>query len=206
MNSGKPWVDLQSLIDLCWSNGIPVLHIPKLPTSSKMDAVAIEVAGRPVIFLTKNDKHESWLLFHLAHEIGHVIAGHLEGGDMLVDIKIDGSDTEEHEQEANKIAFEIIIGSGPTNYGGETHGIKAIRLAEEALSQGKKDKVDPGHIILNWGYTTGIWGVASGALNYIFPDPQWKSFFIEKLLNNLDEDTVSEDSLEYLYKLTCTDD
>jgi hypothetical protein len=206
LDSGKKWVDLSSLIDLCWSNGIPVLYIPELPTSSKMDAVAIEVSGRPVIFLTKKAKHESWLLFHLAHELGHVIAGHLTDGTMLIDEKIDNSDTDEQEHEANNIAFELLIGVGDHKYGGRVRGVNSRQLALAAKTRGLKDNVDPGHIILNWGHTTNRFPVANGALNFLYPNPNWKALFIQNLLDNIDDDNVSEDSLEYLYKLINTDD
>lgn len=205
LGSGKNWVDLSSLIDLCWSHGIPVLYIPELPTSSKMDAVAIEVSGRPVIFLTKKVKHEAWLLFHLAHELGHVIAGHLKDGAMLIDEKIDNSDTDEQEHEANRIAFELLIGPGDHKYQGKVRGVTAIELAIAAKAKGMEDKVDPGHIILNWGHLAKRFPVSNSALNILYPKPQWESLFNKKILDNIDEDNVSEDSLEYLYKLTNTD-
>ena len=75
-----------------------------------MDAVVMDVNGRPVIALTKNHKHESDLSFLLAHEMGHIFHNHLEQGQILVDTRVDESINERDEQEnqANVFAIELL--------------------------------------------------------------------------------------------------
>lgn len=53
LNSGKPWVDFISLAQYCWAHGVPVIFIPDLFSTKKMDAVVQKIEDRPVIAITK---------------------------------------------------------------------------------------------------------------------------------------------------------
>jgi len=77
----KQWIDLSMLLSACWAHGIPVLYMPSLPVQGrKMEGMVTFVSGRPVIILTKKVPHPDWLLFILAHEIGHLAKEHLPEG------------------------------------------------------------------------------------------------------------------------------
>jgi hypothetical protein len=199
--SGYSCVNLYSLAEYCWSKGVPVLFLPDLPTSKKMDAVVQEVNGRPVIAITKNKKHESALLFLLAHEMGHVFSGHLDSGQAIIDESINENDEiDQQEMEANSFALALLTGDEGTRFTSRTR-LTGEALAQTAKLKGEERHIDPGHIALNWGHTTGSWGVANKALNLLYPELTWQDDLKELFLNNIDELEVGDDELDFLFNL-----
>jgi IrrE N-terminal-like domain len=201
LSKGKPWIDFKSLVDYCWSHGVPVLYLPELPVSKKMDAVVVETENRPVISLTKKCKHESDLLFFLAHEMGHIFHQHLEQGQTLIDKGVHEIDErDEQEKQANTFALELLIGTqNPVHSNGTW--LTAEVLAEQARIKSIEWAVDPGHIALNWAHTMNLWGAGKGALNILYPFPDWEAHLKQQLIENIDEDESNETQLAYLYQL-----
>lgn len=179
-----------------------MLYLPELPVSKKMDVVVVDVNGRPVISLTKKHKHESELLFLLAHEMGHIFHRHLERGQTLIDMGMnEPNERDEQEKQANAFAIELLTGIEDTQYHSNGIPLKGNELAKAAKEKSIKSKVDPGHIALNWGNTTKYWGSSKAALNFLYPAPDWEDYIKNKLCENIDEDEANEDQLDYLYKL-----
>ena len=85
LSDGNQWIDFKVLVQYCWNIGIPVIFIKEIP-SPKMDGLALLRNDRPVIVLTKNDDY-GVLVFHLAHELGHIILGHVKENGMMIDKK-----------------------------------------------------------------------------------------------------------------------
>ncbi|MGC4005756.1 MAG: hypothetical protein QM811_22605 [Pirellulales bacterium] len=78
LNDGNRWIGLDELLNYCWSIGVPVIHVSHFPrTAKKMDGMVVMTDSRPVIVISKNAKYSAWLLFVLAHEIGHIALGHV---------------------------------------------------------------------------------------------------------------------------------
>ena len=74
----KPFVDLLSLLATCWAIGLPVIHLRVFPLEAKrMHAMAVKVANRHAILLGRDAQYPASLAFTLAHEIGHVMLGHI---------------------------------------------------------------------------------------------------------------------------------
>lgn len=201
LESGKPWVDLSSLVKYCWEHGVPVMFLPDLPVSKKMDAVVQSVGGRPVISITKKHKHESALLFLLAHEMGHIFSGHLESGQMIIDESVNENDEDQQESEANSFALALLTGSSNTHFHSSGKRLTGESLAVAAKLKGNERKIDPGHIALNWGYTTGNWGVANKALNLLYPNAHWESDVKNIITNEINALEAKEDELDYLLNL-----
>lgn len=199
--SGKPWVDLASLVEYCWEHGVPVIFLPDLPVSKKMDAVVQNVNGRPVISITKKHKHESALLFLLAHEMGHIFSGHLENGQMIIDESINENDEDQQEIEANSFALALLTGSADTHFHSSGARLTGENLAIAAKLKGKERKIDPGHIALNWGYTTGNWAVANKSLNLLYPNAHWEDDIKKIISNEINTIEAKEDELDYLLNL-----
>lgn len=155
-------VDLQALIDLCTNCGIPVLHIGELP-GKKMDAVAVRQHGRVAIVLTKNTS-APYFLFHLAHEIGHIALGHLgEGDGSLIDAKIESSQGDIDEQAADTFAVKLLNGAD-VRYSLTNSFYSAAHIAKAAISYGQSNRIDAGHIILNYAHDIGNFMLANAAL------------------------------------------
>src|SRR5205814_9436552 len=79
LSRGNEPVNLKNLLEYCWENGIVVLHVSNFPPGAKkMDGLVTVYDGRPGIVLCKNYQSPSWMVFPLAHEIGHVGRGHVK--------------------------------------------------------------------------------------------------------------------------------
>lgn len=202
----KPWVDFESLLKYSWSLGIPVLYMPEIPARKKMDAVVIKVSERPVIALTKKQKHASCLLFSLAHELGHIACGHLENNSLLIDETINEDDVENPlEQEANRFAIELLNGREDTAFHSRGR-IQAKVLAAECERIAHERKIDPGHIALNYARTMenkGIncYPICFSALNLLYPVLDWPDKVTRIFLENVEEENVSEDKFDLLCRM-----
>jgi len=201
LNDGNPWVNLSNLIDFCWNAGIPVIHLPDVP-GNKMDGMAVRADDRPVIVLSLNKKHGAWLLFILAHELGHILRGHLDEDEAWVDEEFDLRATGTYEQEANSFAVELITGDPDTKVSAESYP-KAHKLAQNASRLGNKHQIDPGALILNFAYhdTGNVWPLAGAALNELESDPDAPSLIRSKVDSNLNWDLLPKESANFLRRL-----
>lgn len=197
----KPYVDIESLLEFAWSNGIPVLHISKFP-GKKMQGIAVNIHGRHSIVLSYNQKHTALLLFHLAHELGHVILKHVDLDGILIDDKVDIDAGEKEEVEANRFAIELLTGSPDTHYRPTGRWLKAKALADAAKSKGIENKVDPGHIALSYAHYLGHWGVGIAALKLIEPNADAPKLINKYMSENTNKEMIPEDSYDYLIKIT----
>jgi len=156
-------VDLGGLLDFCFQSGIPVLHVGVLP-GKKMDAVAVKQNGRTAIVLSKNAA-PAFLLFHLAHEIGHIACGHLGDGDStLIDADLkEGAGKDMDEQEADNFAIQLLNGSN-VKYSSSNRYLTPQAPAQSAASLGAEKFIDTGHIVLNYGFAAKNFRLANAAL------------------------------------------
>lgn len=202
LDSGKPWVDLEALVDYCWQHGIPVLYVPKLPVSKKMDAVVTDINGRPVIVLTKKCKHASQLLFLLSHELGHIAHGDLTNGVSIIETAVENlADVDAQEKKATAFALKLLTGNAKTAFSSKSRRLTAANLAGAAQQIGAEEHIDPGHIALNWAHTTGHYPTGMQALNHLDPYLTWNAEINNLLRSNIDEDAVDDDQLDYLFRL-----
>lgn len=164
------WPDLGNLVSYCWEHGIAVVHVTALPKQSKsIDGLATFVGDRPVIVLTSKRDGPAWLAFHLAHEIGHIMCGHVKPGDSpLVDIKLDSANDEDQEREADEYAFQILTGQPNPQFGGP--GMRADALADAAHEFGEKHRIHPGTVALIYGYSKSRIPLAQAALKVMDED------------------------------------
>ena len=51
-----------------------------------MDGMVINTEKMPIITISKNRKHDAWLLFVILHELGHYIKNHLNADNNIVGI------------------------------------------------------------------------------------------------------------------------
>jgi len=143
-NQGHPSVGFEALLDYCWDCGIPVLHVSRFPTGAhKPDALAGLFNGRPAIVITKQHKYSAWLLFILAHELGHIAKQHVQADGVLVDENIDQTDSEQTESEANAFAVELLTGQTEIRYS-DPGNLTTAGLVSMARTASVRDGVDPG--------------------------------------------------------------
>ena len=132
LGRGEPAVRLGNLIDYCWSLGVPVIHMSTSPKSKRPDGLSARVKGRPVIVLCKNDNFSAWLLFILAHELGHIALGHVEDDGLLIDESIKNNVVDKEETEANAFAIELLNGSSEARFSTSGSWPNAHQLASSA--------------------------------------------------------------------------
>lgn len=163
-----PWVELEDVLAFCGQVGIPVLFVDQFPAGfKKPDGLAIcSRTGRSVIVLCRRISRPAWMLFTLAHELGHVVLGHVPKGGVLVDGDITEQTEEKEEREAN--AFASIVLTGQDDLGLHSSGkTNASSLARAAQEFARKYRVSPGVACLNWGRNTGHWREANGAVKIL---------------------------------------
>ncbi|EGT4448148.1 ImmA/IrrE family metallo-endopeptidase [Cronobacter malonaticus] len=200
----KKWVDLSSLIGFCHSVGIPIVYIKNFPTgAAKMAGLALIVSNRPVIVLSQVKTH-GFMLFDLAHELGHIAKGHLndQNGGVHVDRKIEAQSTDDLEAEANRYAFGLIGGKESLSIAPTRGYLTGPRLAEAALAYGGKHGIEPTHVALNYGHNLGHWGVAVNAVKSICAgQPTDQSVVKQLMMDAIDNENINDDDLELLKTL-----
>ncbi|RJF81722.1 ImmA/IrrE family metallo-endopeptidase [Azospirillum cavernae] len=209
----SPWVGLPDLLEACWSSGVPVIYLPALPTAEKkMDGMVTTCAGRPVIIITKKYDLPAWILFILAHEMGHVALGHLnidDDGDTIVDEKVSEDDVESsdaQEQAANRYALQLLTGNENSKLNLK-HLMGARELAAIADRYGRQYGISPGHVVLNAVRHTkkngkSLWPLGNETLKFLASEREDTSALCQKALRaHLDAGVLSDDSFEFLERL-----
>lgn len=193
-------VDLPALLAWCNNAGIPILYIENLP-AIKMMGLAIRMEGRFAIVLSRKG-HQSEILFHLAHELGHIAKGHLSGDGFLVDEKIGADDRgDADEKEADAYAIRLLNGAD-AKYTSDERAISPEKLYRAALSLAKSQKIDAGHIILNYGHAQGEFPLAKAALKLVGGSDCTGTIVNTSLFKSLDSQRISEDQLALLQRAT----
>lgn len=214
LQAGHHYVDFIPLVRYCWEHGVPVLFVPKLPLKfTKMQAVVVRVEGRYVICLTKNHQHASYLLFDLAHEMGHIYHQHLQDDGLLLDEEVNAEDSDTEESEANRFANILLTGEVTQRFrfAGRTTQNHA-QMINEAHRQSLAYNVEPGHILLNWAYWkdkregTFFIKLVNVLLKKIYPNPTWRDELKEIFLENSDASEVKADDYYYLRSTLQFDD
>lgn len=203
LSQNQPYVRLVDLLSLCWSTGIPVVHLRIFPWPQKrMAAMTVQVKDRPAILLGKDSVYPAPIAFYLAHELGHIFLSHLATDRVIVDLEPDSPKLEEGDSEeaaADRFALELLTGDErPTILPSDTR-YSAPELARVALASAQELKVEPGTLALCFGYSTNDWATTNASLRRIYSSP--KDVWSE--VNNVAQtqlalDQVSDDSIDYL--------
>ena len=182
--SDRPWVCLR--------------HILK---AKKPDALTTMVGDRPVIVILNARKSPSWIAFIIAHELGHIHRKHLKAGQTLVDEKIDSKSDEKEEGEANDYAVRLLTGFSDLGLN-STRSMGIPQLAGAATTFGNNYHIAPGVVALNYGFTTGAWAVANGAVGILEKKDDAGVCLKEAMEAHLNPDDLSADSWEWISRAT----
>ncbi|MDB6172078.1 MAG: hypothetical protein JWL59_1389 [Chthoniobacteraceae bacterium] len=161
-----PRVTLEALLKWCWENGVIVVKLGRFPNGSKkFDGMAMFYDDRPVIILGSARKSPAWLVFHLAHELGHIMHGHVRAGEKsIVDGEIATSGSDPCEQEADAFATKLL--TGQPSVSNLITQKSASDLASFAWAVGERLAISPGVVALFYAHSRGqkSWGTANQAL------------------------------------------
>ena len=214
--SNSDFVTLESLLMFCWGSGIPVVHTNCFPDSlgqKKFDGMVGEYSDCPVILIGKNHKSPAWLAFIVAHELGHIVCGHVKGSS-IVDEKIEPDEQGDlQELEADQFAIEVLFGRKDASYDC-LENLNPQSLIAYATAKSKSDTVVPMLVILNYAWfkakkaaskeaKSAVWKIANKALVKI----EDKNITASKLINRelekrLAWDILSDDNQEFLERMT----
>jgi hypothetical protein len=200
--SEKPWVCLRHILKATWELGIPVVHLKNVPAGAKKpDALTTMVGNRPVIVVMSGRRSPSWIAFIVAHELGHIHHKHLKPGQTLVDEKINHASDETDEAQANDFAVRLLTGRPDLGLS-STRSMGIPQLAKAAAIFGKSYRIAPGVAALNYGFTTGEWPLAIGALSLLEKEDDAAKDLDKAMKEHLDLDALSEDSREWITRAT----
>src|SRR6266498_2563647 len=107
-------VNTPELLNFCWSLGIPVVQLRVFPlTQKRMHAVTVRVQDRYAILLGRESKYYAVVAYLLAHEIAHILLGHLEHNDSLLEIDdpLTSESPDDEEIQADHFALELLTGT-----------------------------------------------------------------------------------------------
>jgi len=203
-------VDLQGFLGFCWQRGIPVIHFAEFPPGvHKFHGMVAYFYHRPVILISLKDCSLARLLFIAAHELGHILKGHVNQEGLLVDEAIELESNDEEELEANQVAAELLIGKSGISYDLWHKFLSGEQLAAKARDLGTRDGVNPGVVALNIAWNRArraesqsdkgmMWATAKKALKILEPDANAPQVINRTLVQNLDWEKLGDDNQDYL--------
>ncbi|EAZ88224.1 ImmA/IrrE family metallo-endopeptidase [Crocosphaera chwakensis] len=196
-------VNLESLLDYCWSKGIAVGYVNKFPRQTKKFSGFIQwQANCPVIILSANNTHRARFTFDLAHELGHLALGHLKEG-ILIDESLEFDSNDDEEKQANQFAVQLLLDKYD-NYLGNHKFQNAERLTQYVIKIviPKLPRIEADAIILNYGWhNKNCFRQAMAALNILEVSTNGQILINKYLVDKLDWDKFSDETYEYLEKV-----
>src|SRR5262249_44964823 len=170
----------------------------------KMDGMAWVEGDRRAIVLCKNAKASAWLLFILAHELGHIALGHVGEDGALVDEEVDRTSSDDEESAANAFALELLTSIPECQVFAVGGKAGARALAQAAYQAGANERIDPGHLVLNCAYQEGgdFFRIANAALNLLEPSGDAPRLVRQRMLAHLDRTKLSADTYEFILRVT----
>lgn len=196
-------VDTTALLSICWGLGIPIIQLRVFPLDQKrMHAMTVGVDGRHAILLARDERYVPAVAFTLAHEVGHIMLGHLDGEVALVELEdpLRSPDVgDDEERAADEFALTLLTGQPNPEVIPNADRFSATQLAATAQSEGPRLGIDPGILALCVGHSTKQWEKAFGALKILPPGQSDVPRAINALAaSNIDWSSLSEDSEAYL--------
>lgn len=172
----RPCVDLAGLLEWCWGHGIIVISLSQLPRhTKKFSGIAMLCADRPVIILASGRDSPPWLAFHLAHELGHILRGHVQPGQTLLDDDIDRRRKindltadpifDRDEAEANVFAMLLLTSRPELSFA--LQNLNGEQLAWRVQQFAREMQIDAGTLALIYGHTAARMSVAQNALKFL---------------------------------------
>lgn len=203
------WLGLRNLLMTCWSHGLPIVYLAGLGQGvAKMDGMVVHTGDRPVIILSKASPLWAWQLFILAHEVAHLVLGHVAPGEILVDEELNEAsyilkDNDLDERAADMFAIELLNGRPNATYTLSDNRANFRELAHVAYEFGKAHQIDPGHIVLNFANQSGKWDVGIAAAKVLQGENPPASVVIsEAMWRGIDPEALPIDTIEFLGRVT----
>lgn len=196
LESGSSFVGFGDVLTLCWSLGVPVLHLRLFPARTKgVTAMAVRLRDRHAILVARETGLPAQYMFHIAHELGHIALGHLSNASTIVDADPNDSENapeelidDEEERQADAFAQLLLTGSPSFTVVSDQLGTNGSRsgtvseLARLSVQVGRAYGIDPGHVVLCFGYSTGAWPMAMAAARKVQDQEEAPGTLVNRVL------------------------
>ena len=211
--SDRPSVDLTGLLQFCWSQGIPVIHFAQYPAAlQRFHGMVSALNSRPVIVISRRERSPAWLLFIIAHELGHILRNHLNPDGFIVDQEIQLTSDDVEENEANQVAAELLLGRAGISYDLWNKFLKGETLAAKAQQFAQESRNDPGVIAINIAWNRAqraktqqeksiAWATGMKALKILEPNANAPAQINQYLRQSMDWESLRAESQEYVVKM-----
>lgn len=209
--SGAARVDFDALLEFAWQRGIPVIPLPHLPNGvKKMDAAALRIGEHPAIVIARRNESKAWLSFILAHELGHILLGHVPENGSIVEGSIHDtaafeaeSQLDAQEREANDFAHAILGGDAAdavvSQWGPNA---SEMQLVDYALAAAPTLRTAPGQLILRYAFLTRRWMQGAMALRFMADDVDAQGALVTRLRLEIDTTQLGDDLQDFVEKVT----
>jgi hypothetical protein len=199
------YVTLPVLVRLAWDFGVPVVYLNSLPTGSKrVDGMAFTLDdGRPFIALASSKRSPAFLIWHLAHELGHIASGHLEARQGTLDVSIDFGSINADESEANRFALDVVYGEANRGGFSAARYITGENLAKQARNLGPMHRIYPPCIVSSYGHNMpNAWATVNRALQIMGAADNGPDEIRSHLGDRLDLSCLGETDRHFFAKAT----
>lgn len=174
-----------------------------------MDGMAARFGDRFAIALCVNYREPSRQLFNLAHELGHIMSGHLPVDGALVDEGVEnrGSDDRDiEEDQANEFATTLLTGERNfQSFSGDFN--QPTTLASRSQQFGTQYRISPGFVALAYCHENPAkWRLAAGTLRILEPNTNAIEEINRTAATHLDLSCLSEEDADYLLRLIGMED
>jgi IrrE N-terminal-like domain len=208
MGSERPFVGFGDVLTACWSLGVPVLHLRLFPARTKgVTAIAVRIGSRHAILVARESGFEAQYMFHVAHELGHIALGHLKDVSAIIDADPTDPDNkaedlidDEEEVAADAYAQTLLTGSAHFEVIRATllRTGTARELADVAMRSAESLGVDPGHMVMCFGYSSGDWALAMAASKLLPGQPAKPGTLVNKVMWGQLGETRDTQAISYL--------
>lgn len=158
---------LEAAVADLWQRGIPVIHAEVLP-NPRFQGLACVIEGRPVVVIGHDIELPARLFSHLAHEVGHIVAGDCAEDAPVVDESDETPDRSLMERNADKYAVVSALGKSPPEPPSGAARTDFRRLAQSASSEARAAGLDLGSLIWFWTTKTREFPVGMLALKAVY--------------------------------------
>ncbi len=203
----EPYVGLTDLVATCWGLGIPIAKTDVYPLQQKrMAAVSVRLGERYAILIGRESKFPAWIAFILAHEIGHIVSGHIADSVALLEVEdpLQMNNRDDEELEADRFALSLLTGEEDRVVMPNVQEYSARQVADAVLRTGPAEKIDPGVLALCLAYSTKRWQQSVGALKMIEGQefPEDVGVRLNRIADaQIDWDSLTSERADYLQKI-----
>ena len=161
-------IQLRDILNHLWSTGIPVVQLNDYVPRPRFQALACVVEDHPVVVLGHKYEEPGRVAFLVAHEIGHISAGHCTEAITMLDENAEVDDDSPYERVADEYAQDFLVGPEVPTIIHDGEQLDARALAERASQIEATTGADASYMIYRWAAKTLDYPMATAAVRALY--------------------------------------